>query len=477
MSLGSVFPPSMPDLNSPFDLTRLKLRQQSALQGFRLPVLRNYSNANKKLERIAERLENAKLYDNDHILKLTSQTSSENYTKDFVNVPVEQNEELMDNVRKASAAEAEDDDSVVSETVSDDDEHDPKDYKDAKAEVRKSRTKVRELRKRAGNVVKVIKRLEDKEKNGGTLTEREKALHKQANDEAIDTYVEAANAVPQVKANLKAYRKNKVREMIKGHLVSVAGAGSNDANAQAAQRIQRWLKNSKSSLRLGVGDILWYSGRHVNPESLDKKSAARILRVITAKDNTLDILTPEGAAEHNILHKHYGKLLQRIAELDSEEAKAKPKGGKGAGAGSSSASAALPTRAASRAASRATSPAPPATSPTIPEVWNETEEEEEGGGDGRSKVKLKKGKAKEASQEEATETKAKASEYKVDDNLYMNRVGRDLVLYLDKVEAKTVEQFDKVLKRLSADNSEPAKKIKETVKRWRREIETPPTQK
>jgi uncharacterized protein YkuJ len=451
MSLGTVFPTSMPDLNSPFDLTRLKIRQQSALQGFRLPVLRNYSNANKKLERVAERLDNAKLYDNEHILKLTSYSSSETYDNDFVDVPIEQNKELLENVKKAGAAE--DDASVVSEALSDDEENDPPEYVAAKAEIRKAVSKVKGLRKRHGDTMKVIERLEKKQEDGGSLTEREKALLKQAQEETINTYVKAAKAVPKAQAGLKAYRKSNVREVLKRHLVPIVGGGADDSKeAKAAQTIQRFLMGERSSLRLGLNDRLWYRKKLVNPTTLNLKDATRINDVILKRYGLLDLSSPEGRAEYDVLNKHRKDIQARISNLtDDKGVKAKPKGGKGATSAAAEAASAAP----SRSVSRAVSPAPP-----------ETEAEDEGGGDGRPKsIKIKRATSGTGSAAAAAEKKV----VKVDDKLFMNTVGTAKEVYLSGKKMTTTEELEEVLDLYAGNKSEEAlaviKYIKSKLKR------------
>ena len=122
--------------------TQLKLRQLSAQETFHLPVIHDYVNHDSNMRKL---MEHKKQPNNQHqVLQLGADTGE--YYKQLVDKPIHFDPRLMEQVRNASAVD-DDNDSVVSDTLSVDEPRDIPEYRAAKQQAKESGGDVTALRK------------------------------------------------------------------------------------------------------------------------------------------------------------------------------------------------------------------------------------------------------------------------------------------------------------------------------------------
>ena len=436
MSLGTVYTATSPTLNDPFDwYTRLKLRQQSVQNYFRLPVLQNYANGEKNMLRMIEAT--GRQADQRGILELAKQDSGE-FFKKIVEKPIKFNENLLERVKNANAVDNDDNDSVVSDTLSVDEKGDPAEYKEVKASIKDKSKEFKATQKAGQAIIGRIQTLEAKAVKG-KLTEKESATLEKLKDHAISLAVYSHKAVPQLKADLKALKKSAVRDVLRSHLQKSSGAAEGNEEEKAKEDMAKLLAGS--SLKVTTDGDLWWHGAKVDVNKLNKNEAERISKVLYKKLETVDLSEDSNLVKSILMYTD--AIAKRLQQLQ------KKKVGTGAGASASSEVEEPPSSppspsapaALSAAPSRAVSPAPP-----------ETEaEDEEGGGDGKPRtIKIKRAASGAGS---AT---AEKKVVKVDDKLFMNTVGTSKEVYLSGKKVTTKEEYQEVLDKYAGNKSEEA---------------------
>ena len=339
--------------------TQLKLRQLSAQENFRLPVIQNYAKHDSNMQKLVEHKKQP--YDLRHVLQLGAQDTGE-YHKQLVDKPIQFDPRLMDRVRNASAVD-DDNDSVVSDTLSVDEPGDNQAYKAAKENAKESVSDVKALRKASDALKGSIERLEKKAANGG-LTAKESAKLKRLQESAIDTLVEAHKTVPKAQSELRALKRGTVRDIVRGHLQKTSAAPTADEEEKTKAGVAKALAGSV--LKLTTEGELWYQGRHVYPNALSLAEAEKIDKELLKQMEDVDTSTAEGAKVMDKMLEHQKDVEARIQGLKEKKAAAKAaKAAAKAAAAAPATEAAADTgagtglrRAPSRGPSRATSPAP-----------------------------------------------------------------------------------------------------------------------